>query len=253
MKRRFFVLVLLLLTLPVTAASGDLDHAFRTAWQQDSDHFEISEPQSGESVNTKQKALLYSVLLPGLGQYHNGDRTKSKVFFGLEAAIWASFIVFKSQEALRTNDFEEYAGAFAEVDPGDYDEEFYRILTIYDDVGDYNTSVAIDARAIFGSEASESKSAYIAENSFGSDKNFRWSSNGHRLEYRLIRNDARDSGQRADFSIVAAVINRAISAVEATRSAGKLQALSRAASHLRVLPPEEGEPARLRFALRTTF
>jgi hypothetical protein len=69
----------------------------------------------------------------------------------------------------------------------------------------------------------------------------------------LIRNDALDSGRRADYMLVAAVLNRAISAVEAARFAGRWGALSRGADHLRASASGAGEPPLLRLAVQARF
>ncbi len=202
---------------------------------------------------TRSKAFLRSLLVPGWGQHYAGNKTRSKIFLGVEAAIWTSFIVFKARETLRTDEFEEFAGAYADVDPAGKDEEYYRILTIFNSSDEYNTAVRADARAIYGTQASEAKSRYIADNSYSGDREYRWQSNDRRLDYRIIRNDARDSGQRADFSLVAAVLNHAISAVEAAKSTGRMGTIQDAVGHLEVIPPAAHEAPRLRFAWRTSF
>jgi len=247
------VAALIIAILPSIAPAGELDSAFRLALAAESGEGggkEYSAEISGDY--SRRKAFLLSLLVPGLGQEYRGSSFRSRIFLGLEGAIWTSFVVFKFQEYSRTNDFEEWAEAFADVPGGGRDEEFYRILTIYDDVDDYNTSVRIEARTLYQNDRS-AQLQHEAENLYGSDKYFRWKNNERRLEYRLIRNDARDSGQRADFALVAAVLNRAISAVEAARSGKVDNVASRVASHLRFIPPAQGEPAFLRLAFRTSF
>lgn len=251
--KRLIAAALIAALLPAIASSGELDSAFRLALADtDAGAGEAPARETGRDDHSRQKAFLLSVLVPGLGQQYNGNTLRSRVFLGLEGAIWASFAVFKFQEHFRTNDFEEWAESFAEVPGTGKDEEFYRILTIYDDVDDYNTSVRIEARTLFPDDR-DAQLQYEGENSYGGDKYFRWKNNQRRLDYRLIRNDARDSGQRADFALVAAVLNRAISAVEAARSGGGESLAGRAAGHIRFLPPDEGDDPRLRVAFRTRF
>ncbi len=253
--RRFIIVLSIISLLAGGVSASSLDRAFGLALAEveaGSDGGGSSALRDGDDYS-RRKALLLSLLVPGLGQRYNGSRMREHIFLGLEGAIWTSFVVFKFQESHRTDDFEEWAEAFAEVPGGGKDEEFYRILTIYDDVDDYNTSVRIDARTLFPDDRAGQLN-YESENSFGADKFFRWKNNTRRLDYRLIRNDARDSGQRADFALVAAVLNRLISAVEAARSGESESNLaSRVAGHIQVLPPSEGEPAFLRFALSSPF
>lgn len=244
---------LVFILLPSLASAGEIDRAFTLALAEHSgDTGGGSSSVEIADDHARSKALLLSVLVPGLGQRYNGNALRSRIFLGLEGAIWAGFIVFKFQEYNRTRDFEEWAVAFADVPGTGRGEEFYRIMTIYDDVDDYNTSVRIEARTLFPNDR-DAQLRHEAENSYGDDRFFRWTNNERRLEYRLIRNDARDSGQRADFALVAAVLNRAISAVEAARSGGGGDLAGRAARHIRFDLPAEGEIAQLRLAFRTSF
>jgi hypothetical protein len=259
MTARLFAILLALPLLAPDARASDLDSHFRRASRAESDaRFESSATESGGGTSlspSRRKAFLLSALLPGLGQRANGSELRSKAFFGLEAMIWTSFIVFKIQEHNRTDDFEEYARAYAGVPEGEEETEYYRILTIFNSVEEYNEAVRIEARALYpiSRYPQETRDAYYAENAYGPDRSFRWRTNQNRLEYRLIRNDALNSGRRADYVLVAAVVNRAISAVEAARAAGSGGKLAEAVTHLRASASGEGEPAMLRLGVGTRF
>lgn len=252
--RRLFSVGLILLLLAPAAGASDLDTVFLLSAAEEIDsRFPAGEEEGsyGES-HSKRKAFFLSALLPGLGQRYNESSVRSAFFFATEAIIWTSFIVFKTQEHLRTDDFEEYADAYAAVDGGGKETEFYRILTIYDNSDDYNTAVRIEARAIYPGDL-EAQDQFFQENAFGEEDSFRWRTNQDRLEYRLIRNDALDSGRRADYAVVAAVLNRAISAVEATRAAGRWKPVASAAERLRVSVSDPEDPAMLRIGIGARF
>lgn len=253
--RKILIPVLCAALLAPPAAASDLDALFRRA----ANDVAPSRPAADDAGDggakkdvSKSKSFLLSALVPGLGQRANGSTLRSRAFFVAEAVIWASFIVFKTQEHLRTDDFEEYAVAYAGLGNGNRDFEFYRILTIYDNSDQYNESVRIEARAIYPDDR-DAQRRYFEENGFGSDRAFRWRENQNRLDYRLIRNDAVNSGRRADYALVAAVVNRAVSAVEAARTAGHLQKVAAVAERLRVAASGEGEPASLHVGVAATF
>jgi hypothetical protein len=229
-----------------SAFASGLDEAFRSALDG-----EISTAGEGEGgfpsgadapSHSKRKAFLLSLLLPGLGQRYNEALYRSYGFFAAEAMIWTAFTVFKIQEHLRTDDFEEYARAYAGVSGTDPETEYYRILTIFNSSEEYNAFIRAEARQIYGDDL-EARERYFEENGYGADREFRWRTNVNRLEYRLIRNDAIDSGRRADYALVAAVLNRGISALEAARGAGRWAPVGEAARHIRVTAAEEGDPA----------
>ncbi|MFH1277430.1 MAG: hypothetical protein ABIK65_03515 [Candidatus Eisenbacteria bacterium] len=255
--RKALLLILSLVLAAPAALGSDLDARFRRAAGEEMDlRFPAGEEgEGGGHGASRVKPFLLSALLPGLGQRENGSVLRSRIFFAAEAVIWTSFIVFKSQEHLRTNDFEEFAEAYAGAEGTGKDFEFYRILTIYDDVDQYNESVRIEARAIYppSQYPQEVRDQYLAENGFGPDRAFRWRTNEARLDYRLIRNDALNSGRRADYALVAAVVNRALSAVEAARAAGRLHKLAAAASMVRVAASDDGGPAVLRVGVAAPF
>jgi hypothetical protein len=258
MAPRFLSVFLLAAFAAGSASADDLRARFLLASRAEMDaRFSTAEGGGGGEVRhpSRRKAFLLSLLVPGLGQRANGEEFRSKIFLGAEAAIWTGVIVFKIQEANRTDDFEEYARAYAGVSSGEKETEFYRMLTIYDNVDDYNEAVRIEARQIYpvGEYPEEVRDAYFEANGYGPDRYFRWRTNADRLDYRLIRNDALDSGRRADYMLVAAVLNRAISAVEAARFAGRWGALSRGADHLRASASGAGEPPLLRLAVQARF
>lgn len=255
--RQILVLILSFALAAPAALASDFDSRFRRAASEEIDlRFPAGEEDGGgERGHSKSKAFLLSALLPGLGQRENGSTLRSRVFFAAEAVIWTSFIVFKSQEHLRTDDFEEWAESYAGVEGRGKGFEFYRVLTIYDNVDQYNESVRIEARAIYppGRYPQEVRDRYFAENGFGDDKAFRWRTNESRLDYRLIRNDALDSGRRADYALVAAVVNRGLAAVEAARAAGRLRNVAAVTSRLRVAASDDGGPAALRVGFAAPF
>ena len=49
----------------------------------------------GKEVKSTRRAFLYSVLVPGLGEWYAGAKTRGLVFFGIEAValgVWSSWI-----------------------------------------------------------------------------------------------------------------------------------------------------------------
>lgn len=96
------------LTLFLTHLSGgDLflyDDRFQLALNMNTTHFILSdttdniEEDSVQFVNYPAKPLLYSLLLPGLGQYKNGDPLwKSAIFAGVEVASIIGWVQWNKQ------------------------------------------------------------------------------------------------------------------------------------------------------------
>ncbi len=250
------VAAFLLVALAASGATADVGARFLLASRDEVlARSEESASAADEAGPSRIRSFLLSLLLPGLGQRANGSELRSKAFFGAEAMIWAGFVVFKIQEANRTEDFEEWARAYASVSEGGKETEYYRILTIFDDADQYNEAVRAEARALYpvSGYSQETRDAYFAAHAYGPDRFFRWRTRQARLDYRLIRNDAVDSGRRADYMLVAAVVNRAVSAVEAARAAGRIGPAASAIGKLRAEASGPGEPPLLRLGVGIRF
>lgn len=164
-------------------------------------------PGDGDT-GRKVKAGLLSLLLPGAGQYYNGDRSKAYVFAGVEAAVWASYFTFDVQGDNRTDTYEEYAGIYAGV-PGDgYDEAYWRAVGRYLDSDAYNEALRREARA-FGTEPG---------GLVGPDRAWQWRNEDHFRVYQELRADAARAYDRRDFMTLFAILNRVVAVYDAVRN-----------------------------------
>ncbi len=160
-------------------------------------------------LGRKFTAGLLSLVLPGAGQYYNGDHRKAAIFAGAEAAVWTGFVVFDKQGDGYEEDYREYATSFAGVS-GSHSDDYWRELGRYMDSDAYNEALLRDARAdgltdpvLVGEEAS-----------------WQWRNEQYQTNYRKIRADANRANDRRDFMTAFAIINRVVSVVDAVRSAG---------------------------------
>jgi hypothetical protein len=195
-----------------------------------------AEPGPGLALDAPVKnpklAMLFSLLLPGLGEHYLGHTGRAKVFFATEGLIWTSFAVFRVQGAHREDLYREYAEVHAGVSPRD-DDDFYR------QIGNFNSSdgpysanevVRRQARAIYPNNP-DAQQSYFDENAYTGDNAWNWSDPSIREQYRDLRSSSLDAFHRSELSIGAAVANRLLSIIDAGILASKL---NRAAS------PESG-------------
>ncbi len=158
------------------------------------------------NLGTKIKAGLLSLLLPGAGQLYNGDRGKALLFAGAEAAVWTGYLVFHAQANGLSDDYREYASIFAGVD-GDHTEKYWRAVGRYMTSDEYNEYLERVARA---------EQVEVSGLIEGSDVWF-WRSEAARENYQLLRADAVRAYDRRDFTVLFALINRAVSVYDAVR------------------------------------
>jgi len=167
------------------------------------------ESSGPRDLGSKFTAGLLSLVLPGAGQYYNGDRTKAAVFVGAEAAVWAGYLIFNDQGNGYEQDYKQYAEVYAGVS-GEHDADYWRAMSRYLDGDAYNEALLRDARS----------SGIDPPVLLDGDDIWQWRNQDYQYDYRVIRADAKRSYDRRDFMTAFAVVNRIVSVVDAVRSAG---------------------------------
>ncbi len=175
---------------------------------------EAEQPQetNGRATGKKSigKAILYSALVPGLGEYYVGNKGKAKIFFAAEALTWISFISFKTYGNWKEDDFIRFASERAGAQLDGKDDEFLDLVGFYVDIDQYNSLGRV----------SDPDRPYLEDTP---ENHWRWQTNVDREAYRDIKNSSREAFRRADFMIGAAVFNRIVSIIDAVRDAKRSQ------------------------------
>lgn len=168
------------------------------------------EEDSGPTnLGRKFKAGALSAVLPGAGQYYNGQKKKAFIMAGAEVAIWTAYFVFDAQGDSRMENAREYAGIYAGTQ-GDHEESYWQSVGRYMDNDVYNDSRLREARAL-----QEEVSGLID----GSDS-WQWVNDDRRQSFNKLRADGNSAYDRRDFMILFAVVNRGIAVVDAVFGAG---------------------------------
>ncbi len=162
--------------------------------------------KSGEGRKSATKAVLLSLVLPGMGEVYCGRTTRAVGFFIAEAGIWTSYAYFKHRESWLEDDYINFAVQHAGIDPDGKDRFFYDMVGFYDNRDAYNKVSRV----------------YTRTNPFFPEVpewDWQWDSSSMRMEYRDIKNSSRAQGRNANYSLGLALANRVISAVDAWWSA----------------------------------
>lgn len=168
------------------------------------------EEGGGSNLGTKVKAGLMSAVLPGAGQYYNGKKQKAYIMGGVEVAVWTAYFVFDRQGDNRQESAEEFASIYAGTG-GSHDENYWQHVSRYMDSDAYNEERYREARAL-----QEPVSGLI-----GPGDAWQWVNEDRMYGFRKLRVDAAGAYDRRDFMILFAVVNRAVSVVDAVMGAGK--------------------------------
>ncbi len=205
----------------------------------------------GALSGERARFMLQSLTVPGWGQATLGQRRTALAFGLLEVGVWGSFTAFRIQRQMRRQTYERTARLFAGIDLRGRDEEYRRIIGFYMSSDEYNRLVVRRdaANLYFGDPAAYD--AYIAAHELKGADAWSWSSEQDLERYRSERQATQRAIKHSQDALAAAVINRLLSAVHASRSGAR-----RAPGHTSwkvECVPAGGDPTAFRLGLRADF
>ncbi|MCB0282467.1 MAG: hypothetical protein H6627_10080 [Calditrichae bacterium] len=173
----------------------------------DTPDFDITTDESGrKSVG---KALLYSLILPGAGEFYVGDASYGKFFLGMEIIVWGSYLFNQHQYSSLKGDYKAYASLHADVSKAGKDAQYWINIGKFDDIYNYNEQRRRDRRV-----------DDIYEEVSGS-KYWNWDSRDNRFTYDAKRLKAVSIKNREVYFVTGILVNHLVSAINAVRLARK--------------------------------
>ncbi len=170
----------------------------------------MAEDENPGNTGEKLKAGGLSLLIPGLGQLYNGDKSKGLIMMGVEVVIWGAYIGFDNYADDLQQDARNWAGIYAGT-RGDHAENFWQAVGRYDYSDAWYESQLREARAF-----DEPPPAPLAD-----DEYWQWRNTNYRESYQKLRADANSAYDRRDLMILFAILNRAVSIFDAVRHGGQ--------------------------------
>lgn len=167
----------------------------------------------GEERTTK-KAVMFSIVLPGLGELYMGEKDDAIRAFILESGVILSYIGFNKYASILKDDYILYSHHNAGVMMG-MDEDYYNKVEWYLSRESYNTYLREEARRFFPNNR-EKQLEYIEENEIPPELDWEWEENKWQ-KYRELRKGERRAYSNASYCIAAGIVNRIISAIISAR------------------------------------
>ncbi len=157
--------------------------------------------------------IIASTLLPGLGQLIQGEKSKARIFFIAEGAIWTSYLGFN----YFGNKIDQSAKAFA-IDhtggnPAQRDDDYFDALEDYFNSDYYNLEVERMASLLYPNDPEQQQEYIERHGYFGADE-WEWDSLSNRSIYWERRRAARENLRRARFMPGFSIINRIVSVID---------------------------------------
>jgi hypothetical protein len=161
-------------------------------------------PLENKSKKNTGLAIIYSLLLPGMGELYADNFSSGKYFTIAEGTLWATFIGMNVYGNWQENRYKSYAQSFGGVNPDGKDEDFYATIGLYTSIESYNNEKALERR--FDEMLSEQK--YF----------WKWNSTEERKTYRSMWTSSEQTFNDIRFVVGAMLVNRLLSAINAVRS-----------------------------------
>lgn len=150
------------------------------------------------------RAVLYSSLIPGLGEYYVGNRKKARIFFATDAATWIGYASYRIYGHAKESDYIRFAQTNANAQLENKSDDFRDLVGFYTNTDEYNS-----LGRVFDQER-----PYLPDTP---ENHWQWSSPEDQATYRHLKNRSREAFRTADFFIGIAIVTRVVSVIDAVR------------------------------------
>ncbi len=148
-------------------------------------------------------AIIYSLLLPGMGELYADSYSSGKYFTIAEAALWGVYAGVNSYSNWKKDSYKSYAASVAGVNPAGKDADFYATIGEYIDVNQYNDEKSL--------ERNFDQMYNLQTDSWD------WKTNDIRKNYRNMWVSSEQAHNNLRFVVGALLLNRLASAINAAR------------------------------------
>ncbi|MBR9977687.1 MAG: hypothetical protein KFH87_06315 [Bacteroidetes bacterium] len=156
-----------------------------------------------EGKKSAFRAVLYSLILPGMGELYGGRFDAGKYPLITEAALWTGAVGINAYGNWVRDDARIFAQRHAGIDPAGKDDDFFIHIENYSDIHDYNNQRLIERRI---------DELYPDEEAW----RWAWRSEEDRVEYKDMRIHSDRMKNAVTFFVLGMVANRIWSAIQAS-------------------------------------
>ncbi|UCB52235.1 MAG: hypothetical protein JSV10_09655 [Candidatus Zixiibacteriota bacterium] len=112
-----------------------LSHASYLAYEGDPAKGEQALDVYGFKGKSVKRAFLYSLIVPGSGEFYGGSKIKAAIFFGLDAAFWALYFNYHGKGKDKETEYKKFADVYWSED--EYTQWLIDSLNITSDLDKY--------------------------------------------------------------------------------------------------------------------
>ncbi len=163
-------------------------------------HFNITQTISKKKAGL---AVVYSLLLPGMGELYAGSYSSGKYFTIADGLLWGTLLGLNIYGNWERDNYKNFARTYGGVNPNGKDATYFANIGIYNSIKDYNREKNLNREF----------SRVYDETEFY----WRWKTDQQRREYRGMWKSSEYAFNSIQFAVGALIINRIISAINAAR------------------------------------
>lgn len=188
-------------------------------------------------------AIVYSLVLPGMGELYGGNYSSGKYFTIADGVLWGVYAGYNIYGNWQRNNYKTFARSNGGVNPAGKNADFYANIGAYVSQEEYNRRMGLDGNF---------KEMYNGEGYY-----WQWNGQSQRQEYRGMWERSEQAFNDVRFAVGALIVNRIISAFNAARVVRnhnkEIQAETSWNVSMSVNPHLNAEPSTLNLNFQTTF
>ena len=160
-----------------------------------------------DDIETAKKstglAILYSLLLPGMGELYADGYESGKYFTIAEGVLLGTYIGMSIYASNQEDNYKAYATTNGSINTNGKDDDYYATIGQYQNINNYNDQKAFERNF---------DQMYNPETFF-----WKWQSTEDRRTYRSMWSSSEQTYNDLRFIVGAMLLNRVISAINAAR------------------------------------
>jgi hypothetical protein len=149
-------------------------------------------------------AILYSILLPGMGELYAGDYSTGKYFTIADGVFWGVLTGMTIYGDNKQDDYRDFASVNGGVSVSGKDEDYFANIGSYENIDLYNREQNLNRNF---EEVYDENTHY-----------WYWNDDDQRSEYRDLWRSSENAKNNVRFAAGALVLNRIVSAIFAVRA-----------------------------------
>jgi hypothetical protein len=152
-------------------------------------------------------AILYSMVLPGMGELYAESYSSGKYFTIADGVLWGTLTGFNLYGKWQQENYKSFARDNGGINLNNKDDDYYANISVYQSIDDYNTAMEMERQF---------NKVYNASTHY-----WDWKNQDNRKEFRNMWSSSETAFNNVRFVAGALVLNRIISAINAVRSVSR--------------------------------